>query len=232
MQRELRARTILLAAEVRLLIEALRWAIARCPHYSVIGAGLSSTEVLKLNAAMKPDIILAESRIARAAGLIGAIARASPATKTVAFAVSNDRTEILDCIEAGVCGYVLRDGNLDDILHALHAAVRGEVLCPPDIVACAFARMADLATHRRAPSHGLRLPDRQTQILSLIAEGLTNKEIAGRLGIELSTVKNHVHALLANMGVHRRSQAAAKYRLTLTPPQQRAAHAPPDNPKS
>jgi DNA-binding NarL/FixJ family response regulator len=229
MQRELRARTILLATDVRLLIEALRWAIARGPHYAVIGAGMTSAEVLKLTAAMKPDILLAESWITRGAGLIGAVARASPTTKTVAFGVANDRAEILACIEAGVCGYVLRDAKLEDMFHALDAAVREEVLCPPDIVACAFARIANLATQRQAPTHGLRLSDRQTQILSLIAEGLTNKEIAGRLGIELATVKNHVHALLTNMGVHRRSQAAAKYRFTHSPSLQRAAPARSEN---
>lgn len=214
MQRELRTHTVLLATDVRLVLEALRWAIPRRRQYAVIGAGMTSTELLQLAAAMKPDIVLAESCFARATGLIRSIVRASPSTRTVAFGVPNDQAEILDCIEAGVCGYVLRDAGLEEILHALDAAVRGEVVCPPDIVACAFARIANLAAHRRGPAHRLRLPDRQTEILSLIEQGLTNKEIANRLGIELSTVKNHVHALLTKMGVHRRSQAVVKYRLT------------------
>lgn len=214
MQTELRTHRVVLATDIRVILEAIQWAFQRRRHYAVIGASTSSQDLLRLAAVMKPDIVLAESSIVRAAGLIRAIVRASPTTRTVAFAVPDDQVEILDCIEAGVCGYVLRDAGLDEILRALDAAVRGEFACPPAIVACAFERIATLAAHRHRSAPRLRLPDRQTQILSLIEEGLTNKEIACRLGIELSTVKNHVHALLTKMGVRRRSQAAAKYRLT------------------
>lgn len=213
MQTELRSPTVTVAAEMRLVVEALQWAFQRRRHFVVLGASQSSHELLRLAAAMKPDIVLAESSLARTPGLISAIVRASPSTRTVTFAVTNDKSEILDCIEAGVCGYVLRDAGVDEIHQSLDTVLRGEFACPPAIVACAFARIASLAAHRQRAAHRLRLPDRQTQILALIEEGLTNKEIACRLGIELSTVKNHIHTLLTKMGVRRRSQAVAKYRL-------------------
>lgn len=206
--------TMVLGANIRLVLEALQWAFQRRRLYTVIGASLTTQDLLRLVATLKPDIVLAELSMARATGLIRAIVRAPPSTRTVAFAVPNDNVAILDCIEAGVCGYVLRDAGLDEILDALDAARRGEFACPPALMACAFARIANLAAQQRGSSHHLRLPDRQSQILALIEEGLTNKEIAGRLGIELSTVKNHVHALLTKMGVRRRSQAVARYRVT------------------
>lgn len=219
MRMENRTCTVVLAANVRLVRDALQWALQRRPGYMVVGTANDAQESLCLAAALKPDIVLAESAIARAAGLIRTIARTSPATRTIAFAVENDQGEILACAEAGVSGYVLRDGSLEDVVHSLDAALRNEVVCTPAIVACAFARIANLAADRRGATRGLRLPDRQSQILSLIEEGLTNKEIASRLGIEPSTVKNHIHALLNKMGVRRRSQAVAKYRLTQNPPQ-------------
>lgn len=212
MQEDPPARTVLLGCDVRVVVEALNWAIPRSRQYVVVGAGLDCRELLQLAAALKPDLILAESAIARASGFICGVVRESPSTKTVAFAVLKDHAEILECIEAGVCGFALRDASLQQIVQALDAAVRGEAVCPPEIVACAFARIANLAAHRHKPMDRPRLPDRQSQILALIKDGLTNKEIAKELGIELSTVKNHVHALFTNMGVRRRSQAIAKFR--------------------
>jgi two-component system, NarL family, nitrate/nitrite response regulator NarL len=219
MQTEVRTCTVVLGTDIRLVRDALQCAIHRPPRYAVIGAGRSAKELLHLAATLKPDIVLTDSVIARAAGLIRAISRVSPETRTVAFAVGNEAAEILACAEAGVSGYALRDAPLGEIANALDAAIRGEVVCPPAIVACAFARIANLAVHRHGSTVRLRLPDRQTQILSLIDEGLSNKEIACRLDITLSTVKNHVHALLTRMGVRRRSQAVAKYRLTHNSPQ-------------
>lgn len=219
MQTELRNCTVVLATDVRLVHDSLQWAISRQPGYTIVGAARTSQELLRLATALKPDVVLAESAIARAAGLIRAIARISAATRTVAFGVANEEGEILACAEAGVSGYVLREAGLEEMIRALDAAQRGELVCPPAIVACAFARIANLAADRRGSALRLRLPDRQSQILALIEEGLSNKEIACRLGIELSTVKNHVHALLIKMGVRRRTQAVAKYRLSQGPPQ-------------
>jgi two-component system, NarL family, nitrate/nitrite response regulator NarL len=212
MQMECRGRTVLVATDVRLIHDSLEWAIGRRGGYSIVGAANSSQELLRLAALLKPDLVIAEWAIARSAGLVSAITRASASTRTVAFGVANAVEEILACAEAGVSGYVLRNAGMEETFHALDAALRGEVMCPPAIVACAFERIANLAADRNsfAPRH--RLPDRQSQILALIEEGLSNKEIAVRLGIELSTVKNHVHSLLIKIGVRTRSEAVAKYR--------------------
>lgn len=212
MQMERRGCTVVLATDVRLIHDSLEWAIGRRVGYSIVGAANSGQELLRLAASLKPNLVLAESAIARSAGLVRAILRTSASTKTVAFGVANLAEEIMACAEAGVSGYVLRDAGVEEMFRALDAALRGEVMCPPAIVASAFARIAILAADRNgfAPCH--RLPDRQSQILELIEEGLSNKEIACRLGIELSTVKNHVHALLIKLGARRRSEAVAKYR--------------------
>lgn len=204
---------VVLATDVRLMRDALQCGLHGRSRYAVVGAANSAQETVQLVTTLKPHVVLAASNIARAAGFIAAITRTSPGTRTVAFAVANEEGEILACAEAGVSGYVLREAAVEDVIRSLDAALRGEVVCPPAIAACAFARIANLAADRRA-SKRLQLPDRQSQILALISEGLTNKEIASRLGIELSTVKNHIHALLINLGVRRRSQAVAKYRPT------------------
>jgi DNA-binding NarL/FixJ family response regulator len=219
MQTERRRCTVVLATDVRLFHDSLEWAIGRRDGYSIVGSAKSSQDLLLLATSLKPNLVLAESAIARSAGLVCAIGRASASTRTVAFGVANLTEEILACAEAGVSGYVLRDAGLEETFHALESALRGEVMCPPTIVACAFERIASLAADRNGFAPRYRLPDRQSQILALIEEGLANKEIACRLGIRLSTVKNHVHALLIKMGVRSRSEAVAKNRHVSCRPQ-------------
>lgn len=212
MQREPKTCYVLIACDIRMIRDSLQRTIGNQQGYVVVGTASCSREVLRLVNAFKPDIVLADSGLAREDGLAQSVARVSPATRIVAFAVTESEQEILGCAEAGVAGYVLRDAALEDMIRALDATMRGELLCAPNMAARAFKRIADLAAHARNPPDGsCTLPSRQFQVLFLISEGLSNKEIARRLGIEVSTVKNHVHILLTKMGVRRRSQAVSRF---------------------
>ena len=121
-------------------------------------------------------------------------------------------------LEAGVAGYVLPDGSLDDLIIAVESAVRGELYCPPRVSFTLLRRLGALAASLRddegkATHSPLRaLTGREREILHLVDDGMTNKGIAGRLVIELATVKNHVHNILKKLHVHRRIDASAWYR--------------------
>jgi DNA-binding NarL/FixJ family response regulator len=117
-------------------------------------------------------------------------------------------TDVLTCAEIGISGYVTRDGSLCDVVSAITAAVRGEVRCSPKIAGLLFRRVAALSTERRGHSAG-GLTARETQIVRLLQEGLSNKMISRSLGIECATVKNHVHSILGKLGVHRRADAVS-----------------------
>lgn len=129
-----------------------------------------------------------------------------------------DREEdILACIEGvGAAGYLLMDARLDDLLNNIHAVMRGETLCssPGANLACNCvtrpARRIDAG--QSGTGNGICLTRRETEIVSLIEAGLSNKEIAVRLDIEVSTVKNHVHNILDKLQLHNRYSAVKHLR--------------------
>src|SRR5262249_17905319 len=131
--------------------------------------------------------------------------------KVVAFAVDEIESTVLPCIEAGVAGYVPCEGSIEDLAAMVETVIRGESACSPRITAALFRRLASMAsTPPPSPGCGAALTSRERQILSFIRSGLSNKEIAQKLSVEVSTVKNHVHNLLAKMGVTTRAEAAAR----------------------
>lgn len=147
--------------------------------------------------------------------MVRAIAGTAPDVKVVALAVAETETEddIISCAEAGIAGYVPREGSGEDLLWTIEHVARGEAPCSPRIAATLLRRVAALAAERRPASRGATgLTPRQRQIVGLIGQGLSNREIAQRLCIELSTVKNHVHSALEKLGTNRRAEAVALLR--------------------
>jgi DNA-binding NarL/FixJ family response regulator len=119
----------------------------------------------------------------------------------------DDETQVLTCAQIGIAGYVTRDGSVEDVVAAIKAAARGEVHCSPKIAGSLFRRIAALSAERSGRTVSGALTAREAQILKLVQEGMSNKMISRNLGIELPTVKNHVHSILVKLGVHRRAEA-------------------------
>ena len=119
----------------------------------------------------------------------------------------------LACAEAGLAGFVGTDGTVEELVTAIERAMRGELLCPPRIVARLFDRVAELARdYGPADAAEPVLTRREQQIAQLIREGLSNKEIAAELRIGPATVKRYAHNLLEKFQVQRRSAIAARVR--------------------
>jgi DNA-binding NarL/FixJ family response regulator len=128
--------------------------------------------------------------------------------KVVALALPEVEADVLAYAEAGIVGYVPRDdGSIDDLIAALDRVARGEMLCSPRMVGALVRRVADLAAMVGPHESRADLTPRQLEIVGLIEAGLSNKEIARRLGIEVPTVKNHLHTIFEKLHVHRRSDA-------------------------
>jgi DNA-binding NarL/FixJ family response regulator len=141
------------------------------------------------------------------------IMRVIPHTKIIAIAVSDDSSDIVACAEAGMVGYVSRDGSTDEVVAAVHGALRGELHCAPHVAATLFRRLAALAPGAAADvDRDAVLTPREREIVALIDQGLSNKTIGGRLRIGTPTVKNHVHHILEKLKVRRRGEAAALVR--------------------
>jgi two-component system nitrate/nitrite response regulator NarL len=203
---------VLIVAEIRLYREGLAQMLRAEPEIDVLATARGADEAVKALREAAPDIVLLDMAIPDNTWLVRALVAAVPGTRVVALAVPEIEREVLACAEAGVAGYVTRDASIEDVVAAVVSAARGEVLCSPRMVATLFERVATLALEASPASIESRLTARELEILDLIDQGLSNKEIARRLTIELSTVKNHVHNILDKLNVSRRSEAAARRR--------------------
>jgi DNA-binding NarL/FixJ family response regulator len=167
-----------------------------------------------------PDVVLLNMATVNAASILDSMVQGAPNVKVVALGLSELEEELIPVAEAGAAGYLLRGQSLAELRQIVQSVARGETVCTPRTTAMLLRRVATLAS---TPRHRLAVPDpgldlltvREREILVLIDEGLSNKEIARRLSIEIRTVKNHVHNLLEKLQVHRRGEAAARMRSVL-----------------
>ncbi len=129
-----------------------------------------------------------------------------PGMKALVLGRAERDEHIVDCLVAGAGGFLQRDQSLAEVAAAIEVVARGERVCPPRVTRLLFARLADLgrARKRRDRLDVLELSPREMEILRLIADGLSNQEIAGRLFLSVHTVKNHIHRILEALGVHGR----------------------------
>ena len=119
---------------------------------------------------------------------------------------------MLACARSGVAGIVLRNGTLPDLRATVAGVMRGETRWPSSVVGALVRHICDRADDGRDSVEDGHLTSREREVLVLIEQGLTNKEIARRLGIEERTVKNHVHRVLEKLRVRHRGEAAARLR--------------------
>jgi two-component system nitrate/nitrite response regulator NarL len=130
----------------------------------------------------------------------------------VVLGVPEDEHQVIAFAELGVVGFVEREAALEDLVASIVSAARGHASLPPRIATTLLRRVSSLAARRSSPEIAA-LTMREREVVELIAEGLSNKEIAARLSIELATVKNHVHNILEKLEVSRRTDAVARLRI-------------------
>jgi DNA-binding NarL/FixJ family response regulator len=157
------------------------------------------------------DVIILEVAGPGSFGLAKSLSAQLPAVKIIAFAFSDVEQEVLACAAAGFAGYVARDGSEADLMAAVEDALRGELFCSPRTAGVLFRHVAALSA-QSAPTTGRPgLTQRECEILALLGQGLSNKEIARAMRIGGATVKNHVHRILEKLQVRRRGEAAARF---------------------
>ncbi len=193
--------SILIVADIRLYREGLAQVLARQSSFRLTGtAGDAHSAIAQLRG-QHPDMVLVDMAMSASVDVVRAIRESAPETKVVALSVAESEADVWACAEAGVTGYVGRDASLADLI--------------PRMAGSLLRRLAELAIAQPLGTPSTHLTRREQEILRLLDEGLANKEIARRLGIEVATVKNHVHNILDKLQVHRRAEAAAIMRKVL-----------------
>ena len=203
---------VFIVTDVRLYRDGLSALLGRAGHIAVVGAAGSIHEGVERARELQPDVVLLDTGAGSNAGAARDLLEAAPRARVVALAAPESEEDIIALAEAGVLGYVTRDESLDNLVMTIESVARDEMACSPWMATVLVRRVQALAAARPRPTQ--RLTAREAEILELIAQGLSNKEIAARLFIEVTTVKNHVHNILEKLGVSRREEAVACTRVS------------------
>jgi DNA-binding NarL/FixJ family response regulator len=205
-----RAVPVFLVARTRIHREGLVATLAGDSRLVVAGAAADAAQALPEIRRVAPDVVLLEADGAGAVEAVRALVAAVDGAKVLVMSVPEDEAELLAFAEAGIAGYVTADASVEELVDAVQSASRGEMRCSPRVAAALCRHVSELAAEH--PSPRSRLTGRQLEIVALVEQGCTNKEIARRLCIEVPTVKNHLANIYERLDVHRRAEAAYRAR--------------------
>lgn len=209
--------SVVVVSPVRLYREGLALLLtgAAC---RVVGTAGGCADLPGLVGADRPDVVLLDAAVIRTPDCLDAVRHTAADVRVVAFGVREDVEEMMSCARAGVGGYVSRDAPTSELLAVLDTVRSGDFGCSPSLAAALLQRVSEgrIASGLRVsagPADAAKeLSSRELEIAALMSEGLMNKQIARRLGLSLSTVKNHVHNILRKQGVTSRQQMVQDHR--------------------
>ncbi|MBI5921087.1 MAG: response regulator transcription factor [Betaproteobacteria bacterium] len=197
---------ILVADDHPMFREGVAHSLAAEPDFTVIGQAASGEEALRLALDLLPDVVLLDIAMPGWNGLVAAekIATACPATKIVMLTMFEDEDKLLAAFKAGARGYVLKGASASELAVAVRAAAKGEVYVSPSLAAGIL-----VALTRSRPTDPLEeLTTRESEILTLVGQGLTNREIGDRIHLSEKTVKHYITNILEKLQVRSRVEAA------------------------
>jgi DNA-binding NarL/FixJ family response regulator len=202
--------SVFLVAGNRLLREALARLLSKHGDFDVCGVSPCVPEATSSLAALGTDVLILDSISVKLSdyALIPEIVKQAPNAKVVLIDMDDDPEVFLECVRAGAVGYLLKDASSADVISAVRAVAHEQAICPSQLSMPLFRTVARQWT--TVPSARIKLElgltRRQQQLVPLIAQGLTNKEIASHLNLSEQTIKNHIHRMLRRVGASDRLQ--------------------------
>ena len=201
---------IILVDDHEIVRLGLRALLSRYPHFEVIGEASNAQEALEQILHHQPDIVVMDIRLPGKNGIEATkdIMALRPQTKVIMLTSHADDEILFEAINAGAAGYVLKQIGSDDLVRALETVGRGESMVDPTLTQKLFQRVRETA--RKAEDEFFAaLTEQELNILSLITEGLTDREIAERVFLSEKTVRNYVSSILSKLDLSSRAEAAA-----------------------
>ena len=207
---------VLLVDDQALFREALATLLEVRPEIEVVGEAGDGDAALRRAADLRPDVVLMDLHMPVLDGIAATrrLRVEQPGIRVLALTTFDDDEDVFSALRAGAVGYLLKDVPSDRLVEGILAASRGESVLQPSVAArvlARFAQLSDDAPHRPQPLV-VPLSERELGVLRLLAEGGSNREIAGALFLAEGTVKNHVTNVLAKLGARDRTQAALRAR--------------------
>ena len=205
---------IILVDDQPLFREGLRTLLSVHSDFEVVGEAANGEEAIRLVRIHQPSVVLMDLQMPVLNGVAATrlLQQEHPNCPVIVLTTFDDDEMVFDGLRAGALGYLLKDAPSEKLAEAIRLAARGESFLQPSVAAKVVAEFARLTTPKSTPPSPLIEPlsERETEILTLITNGASNREIAKRLFLAEGTVKNHVTNILGKLGVRDRTQAAVK----------------------
>ena len=177
----------------------------------VVGEGEDGEEAIRKAEELAPDVVLMDVRMPKVGGIEATrrIAEAQPATKILMLTVSDEEEDLYEAVKAGAAGYLLKEISIEEVAEAIRSVMTGQSLISPSMASKLLGEFSNLAkrAEERTSVPAPRLTERELEVLRLVAQGMSNKEIAAELYISENTVKNHVRNILEKLHLHSRMEA-------------------------
>ncbi|MFI0510285.1 DNA-binding NarL/FixJ family response regulator [Streptomyces canus] len=201
---------VVVADDQTVVREGIVMLLGLLPGIEVVGAAGDGEEAVALVAELAPDVVLMDLRMPRCDGVEATrrIRTEYPGTQVVVLTTFGDDESLFPALRAGARGYLTKDAGGDEIVRAVHSVLSGDAGLSPAVQRRLLERLSDSEPPQPAATEAPDgLTGREVEVLALIAEGLSNQEIARRLHVSTATVKTHINNLFAKTGIKDRAQA-------------------------
>jgi DNA-binding NarL/FixJ family response regulator len=197
----------------RLVREGLAALLNEQPDFTVVAAAEGGNAGLLQVRETKPHVVLVDATLGShdSHRLVESVRKEVPQSKVIVMDLLPAKEDVIAFIKAGANGFIVKDATLEDFVRTIRSVADGADVVPPSLTATLLSHIVDQAVLRstEAVLEAVSMTKREREITSLIAEGMSNKEIAQRLNIATYTVKSHVHNILEKLALHSRLQIAA-----------------------
>ena len=179
------------------------------PGIEVVGEAGDGVEGTTLAESVAPDVVLLDVRMPRRSGIEACLAiKASvPSAKIIMLTVSDEEADLYEAVKSGASGYLLKDSSIEEVAQAVRVVSEGQSLISPSMAVKLIDEFKQMSRPEKGQVPGMRLTDRELEVLRLVARGMNNREIAKDLYISENTVKNHVRNILEKLQLHSRVEA-------------------------
>ena len=203
--------TVVIADDHALFRRGLTMVLESEPDIDVVGEANDGHEVVTLAEKYMPDLVLMDVRMPGRGGIDAAqaIKDAVPHTKILMLTISDEEEDLYDAIKAGASGYLLKEISIEEVADSIRQVHAGQSLISPSMASKLLTEFAAMARkdEEKQQMPTPRLTDREMEVLTLVAQGLNNRDIAKELFISENTVKNHVRNILEKLHLHSRMEA-------------------------